>query len=270
MPVPVPSARSVLIASVSAEEEALFFTHLLLPSGAYKTTFAGRFADLDAQVAELLAGRTEVRLLDVGVSSGVTTLEWIEGLESRGVSCLAVAADLVVHARLARAPLLGEVLVDDQGRFLQSAGKFGVLGRPYGGGPKALVARALDVAARSASGGGSRGEPVQLVTPRLARRDDCEIVEHDVFADRPAWRGRFDVIRAANLLNLAYFSPEAIRKALRLLASYLAPGGLLVLCRTDIATRTNHASILRHADSGGLETVARLGAGSEVEHLASG
>ena len=270
MSVPLPSARSILLASPSPEEEAVFFRNLLLPTGAYKTTFAGRFADLDACVAALLAGRESVRLLDVGVSSGVTTLEWIEVLEASGLACSAVAADLVVEARLTQAPLLGEVLVDAEGRFLQYAGPLGVRMRPYPGVLRSLAAWALDRAARRASHGGRRGEPAPLVTPRLARRGGCEIVEHDVFADRADWHGRFDVVRAANLLNLAYFSPDAIRGALRLLTSYLAPGGLLVLCRTEIETKRNHASILRLRPDGALETIDRLGDGSEVEDLALG
>ena len=270
MPVPVPPARSVLLGSVSADQEAAFFSNLLLPSGAYKTTFAGRFADLDARVAELLAGRDAARLLDIGVSSGVTTLEWIETLEAQGIHCSAVAADLVVNARLARAPLLGEVLVDGQGRFLQCAGGIGVRMRPYPRGPRRWAASALDFVAKRSSANGTRGETARLVTPRLTRRERCEVVEHDVFVEQQDWRGRFDAVRAANLLNLAYFSPEAIRSGIRLLVKYLAPEGLLVLCRTEIETRTNHASIIRVREGGELETVARLGEGSEVEDLAFG
>jgi hypothetical protein len=270
MSVPVPSARSVLLGTVSPEQEAAFFSNLLLPSGAYKTTFPGRFADLDGRVADLLADRETLRLLDVGVSSGVTTLEWVEALEARGLHCSAVAADLVVNARLAQAPLLGELLVDGQGRFLQCAGGLGVRMRPYPKGRRRLAAWALDAAAKRASSEGTRGEAVRLVTPRLVRRQRCEVVEYDVFVDRPEWRGRFDAVRAANLLNLAYFSSEAIRSAIGLLVTYLAPEGLLVLCRTEIETRENHASILRLRSEGRLETAARLGEGSEVEDLAPG
>jgi SAM-dependent methyltransferase len=259
----------VLLEGAPPEAEAAFFSNLLLPGGAYKTTFAGRFGDLDEQVADLLAGKEATRLLDVGVSSGVTTVELIEALESRGIACSAVAADLVVNGRLVWAPFLGELLVDGSGRFLQAAGALGVRMRPYPRGARVLAAHVLDAVARICSMGGSRGEAVQLVTSRLAAREDCEVVEHDVFADRPEWRRRFDVVRAANLLNLSYFPPDDIRHALRSLGGFLAPGGLLVLCRTDIKTRRNDASILR-AGEGGFEVVVRLGEGSEVEELALG
>jgi hypothetical protein len=174
---------------------------------------------------------------------------------------------LVVEARLAQAPLLGEILVDRHGRFLQCSGGLGVRMRPYPRGPRVFAAEILDAIARRSSANGTRGERVQLVTSRLVARPNCEIVEHDVFANRPEWRGRFDLVRAANLLNLAYFPREKIAEALKLLSGYLAPGGLLVLCRTDEATSRNDATILRRGDDG-IDVVARLGEGSEVEALA--
>ncbi|MCB1019696.1 MAG: hypothetical protein KDC27_07190 [Acidobacteria bacterium] len=268
MSVSVPPARTVLLASASPEAEAVFFRNLFLPTGAYKTTFPGRFHDLDAHVCALLEGRGSVRALDIGVSSGVTTLEWIDALEARGLSCQMTAADLVVHGRLTQTPLLGDVLTDGRGRFLQLAGPLGVRMRPYRQGVFAAATAALDLLARQASAGGERGREVQLVTPRLTERANCEIVEHDALNERPEWRGRFDVARAANLLNRVYFSDDQIRQAIGLLRGYLAPGGLLVLCRTDIETRVNHASILRLEPTGKLSVAERLGEGSEIEALA--
>ncbi|MEZ5365119.1 MAG: hypothetical protein R2748_23035 [Bryobacterales bacterium] len=209
-----------------------------------------------------------MRALDIGVSSGVTTLEWIDAMEACGLSCAMTAADLVVHGRLTRAPLFGDVLTDGRGRFLQFAGTLGVRMRPYRQGVFRAATAALDLLARQTSGGGERGREVQLVTPRLTERSNCEVVEHDALEDRAEWRGCFDVARAANLLNRVYFSDDQIRRALELLQSYLAPGGLLVLCRTDIETRVNHASILRSQPSGAFEVVERLGDGSEIEALA--
>lgn len=265
---PIPSARKALLEGVTPEEEAVFFTHLLLPSGAYKTTFPGRLRDLDRLLARLLAGRESVRILDVGVSSGVTTADMIDAFEASGLHTKTTAADLVVRGRLVSTPLLGEVLVDGRGRFLQFAGPLGVRMRPYPEGAKKLAAAALDGIARTASVNGSRGEQADLISRRLREIEACETVEHDVLQERPEWRGRFDLIRAANLLNRKYFEPEAIRRAIGFLRTALAPGGLLAICRTDIETEQNHATIFRLNEAGTLEPAERLGDGSEVEDLA--
>ena len=210
-----PKARAVLLdwrrrsATEQAALEKLFFTSLRMPNGAYKTTVGGRLRDLDERIVELLGARTGVRLLDVGVSSGVTTLDLIERLEAAGMACEAVAADLSVRARLFGAPLGVDVLTDLEGRTLQLAGPWGARGRPSRDGAAGAAFEALGRLLRLAAG---PGRDLKLATPRLEGRQDVEIVEQDVFAERPGWTGAFDLVRAANLLNLSYFPPERIRQ----------------------------------------------------------
>ncbi|MBI1353187.1 MAG: hypothetical protein GC160_02490 [Acidobacteria bacterium] len=266
----VPSARAVLLdwrgrpAVEQAELEYRFFTSLRMPNGAYKTTAGGRLRELDDRIVELLGARSELRLLDVGVSSGVTTLDLLERLEAAGMRPQAVAADLSVHARLFRAPFGMDLLTDAAGRPLQLSGSWGARGRPAREGAAGLAFESLGRLLRLAA---ASPREVKLATPRLEGRPGVEIVEQDVFAERADWKGAFDLVRAANLLNLAYFEPERIRGALAVLASYLAPGGLLAVCRTSIETGLNHGTLFR-SEGGKLVPAARLGDGSEVESLA--
>jgi hypothetical protein len=282
----VPSAREFffptrpLSAAEQVDVETRFFRHLRLPNGTYKTTYADRLPDVDAAVCDLLAaerrpGDAPVRLLDVGVSSGMTTRELLEAMEARGIARQAVAVDISVNAYLHRAFGVVDLLADPQGRVLQIALPIAAKGRPHdpqGSAARALLQRAFD-AAESRIGGpdGARGgRPVQLISPRLLQRGDVTVVEHDLTRHHAAWDGAFDVVRAANIINLDYFDEPTLARMLGFLRGYARPGGLLVVVRTHDDTRTNHGTIFRVAAGGELEPVRRIGQGSEVERLALG
>ena len=268
-----PAARSVFFPdrprtpADQARIEALFFSRLRMPNGAFKATAANRLCDLDAAVIRLLDEKSEFRFLDLGVSSAVTTVEFVHRAECAGKVCVSTAVDLYARARLSR--FLGiDILSHESGRLLQIAGPFGVYGRPQGREPTLFrrVANAvLDSIGATAKLAG--GAPVQLVSAELTTLPDIEIEEWDVLEQNPQWRDRFDLVRAANLLNLEYFTASDIRAALGFLGGYLKSGGLLALCRTMLEDGSNHGSILRKTHDGRLETVMRLGNGSEVEDL---
>src|SRR5947209_16147097 len=80
--------------------EDSFFKSLSLPNGTHKTTARARLTDVDQLTGELVSDRGAVRLLDVGISSGVTTLELIDRLESQGLRVGGVGIDICVRAFL--------------------------------------------------------------------------------------------------------------------------------------------------------------------------
>src|SRR5205085_2939957 len=102
------TARRVLLnpGGVSAGEQAAleegFFKGMCLPNGTHKTTSRGRLTDLDDRIGRLLPAGVDTHLLDVGISSGVTTLELIDFLEIRGHRVTGAGADIRIHARLRR------------------------------------------------------------------------------------------------------------------------------------------------------------------------
>lgn len=272
-----PAARAFFFPDVdrSPDEQAAletgFFRHLRLPNGTYKTTYPDRMPDVDAAVVDALQPRGRVRLLDVGVSSGVTTLELAQALEARGITPEVVAVDLSVAAYLRRVAGI-DLLCDPNGHVLQIAGPFVARGRPHD--PERSVVRGIlqrvfESAERVIAGpsGARRGTPVQLVSPRLLRRPGVAVVEHDLTAPRAEWADGFDVVRAANVLNQDYFSDATLRGMLAHLLTYVRERGLLVLCRTHDDTRTNHATIYRREEDGVFAPVTRIGRGSELEAL---
>ena len=83
----------------------------------------------------------------------------------------------------------------------------------------------------------------------------------------PSWEQSFDVVRAANILNLDYFCPSRIITMIGNMASWLKPGGLLFVCRTLDGDGTNHGSLYRKEHTPSLQLVHRYGQGSEVDRL---
>ena len=276
----VPTAREFFFPTRPADPaaqpglEARFFHSLWMPNGTNKLTFDDRMPDVDAALCDQLRPGQRVRVLDVGVSSGVTTLEMLRALDARGVvTDEAVAVDILIDAFLIRR--LGmDLLVDPTGAVLQIAMPGLVHGRPHDTrSPKraafAAVIRLLERVAVGGAAGARRGKPVQLISPRLTARPGVRVVEHDLTAHNAPWTGRFDVVRAANVLNFDYFPEATLRRMLEHLLTYMHAGSLLVLCRTHLGEATNHATILRLDAQGRLRPLLRIGDGSEVEPLAT-
>jgi hypothetical protein len=274
----VASARQVFFGGrpVPAEEqvrrEVSFFKSIGLANGTHKTTAPGRLGDVDDLVCGHFKGRAAVRLLDVGISSGVTTLELLDRLEGQGTRAGGVGVDVCVRGEFCS--FLGlDVLYDPEGRVLQVATPLFARGRPHHS-LKSVPSKALRLGmdllesahVRKWLRGPRLSRPLHLVTARLSGRRGFEVVEHDVTLPRPAWDGSFDLVRAANVLNLDYFPPARLVTMVGNLTSWLELGGLLVLCRTSGDDGSNHGSIYRKRDgTPGLEHVERFGRGHELD-----
>lgn len=275
----IASARQVFLGSrpASPDEqvrlENSFFRNVRLANGTHKTTAPARLTDVDEAICRQLEGRASVHLLDVGISSGVTTLELLERLESGGVQVSGVGVDICVRALFGS--FLGiDVLYDAEGRVLQVATPFFARGRPHRS-QRSLSSQLLGLGMHLLEAGfvrkwvakSRRTRPLALVTPRLLERSDFEVVEHDIGLARPAWDGSFDLVRAANVLNLDYFSAELILGMVKNLTSWLKPGGVLAICRTDSEGHNNGSLYRKHAGASPLEHLSRLGKGYELEAL---
>src|ERR1700680_1755123 len=85
----VPTAREILFGrptetAVQEERERIFFGSIRLKNSTYKYTFSHRFDDLNRLVNGLLPQRP-LRIMDVAVSSGISTLEWMDSLDQLGI-----------------------------------------------------------------------------------------------------------------------------------------------------------------------------------------
>lgn len=263
--------------ATSPELEARFFSSIKLSNQTFKRTDVGRFDALNRELVGLLAasGCKLDRVLDVGVSSGVTTVELLQTLREAGFAPELTATDLFLEAYIVPLGLGCRALVDADGFPLQYE-LFGATLRPWRrrldmlNGMFAVRWLANRVGARRARAALRQGRvilPVRLISPRLARDDRITVVRDDILVRNPALVGRHDFARAANILNRNYFNEEQLRAALANLKSYLSgPGALLLVVRTS-ARGEHHGTLFRLARDGCLRVVHRFGQGSEIEEL---
>jgi hypothetical protein len=210
----------------------------------------------------------------------VSSAEWLVTLQKAGIECRMLAGDAVVDACLVSVGRL-RALVDKTGLLLQ----LDVAGRAIRMPPPrrrdrirhaplmALMKAAaslFDLQARPGSPTqyrlGMTCCPLTLMSPSLRELPQLRTVEDDILLNT-GYRRRFHVLRAANILNLAYFDVPTLERILVNLRSRLLPGGLLIVCRTH-ASGVNNATVFTLGEDGRLAVTARLNEGSEITDVA--
>jgi hypothetical protein len=281
-------SRTPLDAEAWAARERAFFHAIRLKNGTYKTTYSHRLDTVNEIVNRLLASRRPVEIMDVAVSSGVGTLEWMESLDRAGIQYRMTAGDLCVKAFLLSFGQFLNVLVDKSGYPLQ----FDILGRaipyPIGRRRTALLPplfilvetfrwmSPILLAALFKPGGiAAEAESVRrfgvscrrilLTSPRLRERTSLNVLEDDLLAPG-LFADRFHVLRAANVLNKHYFSDATLTTMVANMHGRLKQDGILVVCRTA-DDNVNHGTVFRLNEAGRFEVVCRIGDGSEIEDL---
>lgn len=274
----IASAREVFLnnspftADERPELEASFFKSIAARNGTHKTTVSARLCDVDQRICEKLKHVDAVHILEVGLSSGVTTLELLESLEAAGVRTSGWGVDICIHARLCS--LLGtDVLYDSSGRVIQLATPWFTRGKPHRS-QCSLPSRLLGFLfkffelfpIRKGIEYTSRSHCVELVSRRLLKSRNFRVREFDISHSAPEWRESFDLIRAANILNLDYFLESEILSMVHNLTSWLKPGAILVLCRTHNDGSNHGGFYQRQLDRPTLHRVGSFGEGYELDH----
>jgi hypothetical protein len=291
MSIPVPTAFELYFAGRTPapgghgleELERLFFDSIALRNGTFKTTWHRRLEDLNALVQRLLPPQRPLEIMDVAVSSGVSTAEWLLSLERAGIDCHMLAGDAVVDAFLISVGRL-RALTDRTGHLMQ----LDIAGRAVRMPPPRrrdlirylpltvlmkTAARLFDLGASAHGPASNAGQcrlgvtcqPLTLTSPSLSHMAKLRAVEDDILLNTSYTR-RFHVLRAANILNLAYFDSGTLERMLMNLRSRLVPGGLLIVCRTN-EVGVNNASVFTLGDAGRFGLTARLNQGSEIADL---
>jgi glycosyltransferase involved in cell wall biosynthesis len=291
---PVPTAKELffsgapLDAEASESREHAFFHSIRLKNGTYKTTYSRRLDTVNEIVTKLLPPYRPLEILDVGVSSGLSTLEWMESLERAGIEYRMTASDLCVKAFLLSFGRFGNALVDKAGHPLQ----FDFLGRaiPYPlGQRRAVRVPPLFVLAQTfrwilpglfaalfkqwairTEGDAVRRfgigcHRVRLLSPRLKEGTSLTILEDDILT-AGLFKKCFHVLRAANVLNREYFSDETLIRMLVNLRARLKQQGILVVCRTG-EHNVNDGTVFRLNQADRFDVVCRIRNGSEIESL---
>lgn len=257
--------------------EDAFFSSIKNPNNTFKCTWGGRFDEIDRRLAQALkARRADVRaLLDIGVSSGATTLDLCDVLAQEGFHPRVTATDYALDAWIV--PLGGKcaALLNKGGQLLQ----IDIWGRSIQPWRRRLdfltgmwlvrpaLSYFLGRAAARKLREGAEVRKVELVSPRLRDHESISVVEDDVLARRDAFTGRFDLVRAANVLNENYFAKADLRKAVQNLRTYLRGAGSLLFIVRTLPSGDHHGTLFVLRESGELEVVERIGSGSEIEGL---
>jgi hypothetical protein len=249
--------------------ETSFFAGIRLPNGTFKTTGDRRLDDLNDVIARNLAPG-HVRAKDVAVSSGITTVEWYESLVAAGFTCTMTATDIELGARLIACRGDVAILTDASGAVLQ-VDVSGFAFRPDQAHWRERLVYGVPL--RIAASQGLRDRltkaswDLQLVSPRLSRNPNVRVHEEDLMLPSPT-STRWDVVRAANILNAGYFAHDVLESMVTNIGRTVAIGGLLAICRT-VEGVGNSASIFRRTVAG-LDPVDELGGGSEIAQIARG
>jgi hypothetical protein len=263
-------------AELGPEAEERFFCAIRTSNRTTKQTAQNRFNSLNDKLLARLSDCTIDEVLDVGISSGVTTIELVESLRTIGVAPRVTATDRWSHAYLVPVGWNCGALLDEDCEVLQLE----LFGRAMRSWSRrldyitgmALVRRAATAiigarARRVMRDPSRRARPVELVTPRLRAIPQISLTKDDVLVFNAGFARRFDFIRAANILNKGYFPSDALSLALSHLASYLrGPGAWLLVNRTH-PDETNHGTLFRLDEQRRLRAVERFGDGSEIEAL---
>ena len=290
----IPAAREFFFSPIVLDDgawtarEKEFFRSIRLKNGTFKTTHAHRLDDVNEVANTVLPARRPLEMMDVAASSGIATLEWIDCLREAGVEFRMTAGDVCVQAFLLSFGRGAHVLVDATGYPLQ----FDLFGRVIPYPPRRRLALtspplflgahllrwlvpvffAVSFRRRVTHDSGTAMHRIgvecratSLVSPRLRACDELTIVEDDLL-EPGSFASRFDVIRAANILNRSYFGEGTLRVMIENLRARLRRSGVLIVCRTH-DDGSNHGTLFRLGDEGAFEVVRRIGNGSEIESL---
>ncbi len=249
--------------AIAPDKEARFFGSIRAVDGTFKRTATGRLSDIDESLVRALAamGSRIESVLDIGVSSGVTALDLHAALTRAGHPVELTGTDLHADAEILTLFPGCRALIDREGFPLQ----YDIAGRSmrpwnrrldYFTGAalirpllnRLLTKRIARVRARS----NAPANTVKLVTPRLTQSTGVSVVSDDILQFNPALAGRFDLVRAANILNRRYFDEAQLRTALACVGRYLkGPGSWLLVVRTH-GWADHHGTLFRMAAGGHL------------------
>lgn len=277
MPVTAKDFFSANGAQADLAVECEFFAGLKMRNGTFKLTRPSRFALLEQALGPVIRTRVAgpCSVLDVGASTGLTTIELADFLRAQGAAPEVIGTDLFIDAHLVDIAPGVNVLSDPEGWPLQ----YDVAGMGIRAWvrrldyvtlavlPRLLARKFLQPRLRRRIAEG-RAQPVRMES-RALRGRAIQLVENDIFAQEPSFEARFDFIRAANILNLGYFKPDRLRTAIVNIRSYCrGPGALLLVVKTGGAR--HDGTLFELGQSGAFKVLARMGEGSEIEPLILG
>jgi hypothetical protein len=258
--------------------------HLQLESGIYRTTFRGRFRELDRFVTEAMVRRfpreAALQIHDWAASDCVTAAEWGQVVFSAFPDSRLQASDLTLYLLEIALPNGGFFITERGGEPLQ------YIRAPFLASMRKSASQRLrerfekvqsqiripsewlEGDAESIALPPFTVQKLSVVHPEAEalRRSEkrFSIARHSAFDSLAA---PVDAIRSMNIFNLAYFSAERLAEGARAVWRSLRPGGWWIVGRTwrDDPPASN-VSIFEK-DEQGFRLIDRFGEGSEIESI---
>lgn len=240
------------------------YTQLFTSNETSKQTSAGRFRDLDEIAHSIIEEHKLGTIHDIGVSSGVTSLELYRALASTGIPLRFHISDkYAVYGTTGRCPVR---ILDAQGS-VRELYICGILAKRDASVSKKFfpVTRFLHrLLATRPFHGDVRWFP--LFDPEIQEHINKGVIhtiDYDVFTTRMP--DRFSFVRCMNVLNLIYFPSAAIETGLRNIIESLKEGGVLQIGRT-LSDGASDATFYRKSGTR-LEIMRKAGSGTELHAL---
>lgn len=265
--------------------EDVSFT-LRTSNGTFRTTFRGRFRDVDAAALRLLCGiyspETELRVQDRASSHGLTSFEWAQSLLPAFPRAEFEASDLLLYLFRVSLPSGETYIVEPGGKPLQYIKPPFVVSLHYPESWRYPVNRAIAASAKQkfqqlnlpqgpmeeSATARYQVTKIPFIHPEArlfsAKNSRFQSRIRSVFEHTPA---ACHVLRTMNIFNKAYFSRQQLAEGAGAAFHSIKPGGLWILGRTLEEDFTNHATFFRRLDHG-WEVLERIGSGSDIEDLA--
>lgn len=254
--------------------ESAFYATLKMRNGTFKLTRASRFDEIEHEMRDMLAARSATirNVLDIGVSTGITTVEFADFLSSAGATPDIVATDLFIDAYIVE-PFPGLRILAGQDGWPMQYDLRGKAIRPWirrldylslAFIPR-ILARMYFQRRAAASIRQGKHEAVRLISPRLLKRTDIRMIEDNILVRSAGLARSFDLVRSANILTVDYFSEPSLISAVSNIHSYLrGPGAMFLITRTD-ASGKNAGTLFEIDDELRFRVVKQVGGGSELE-----
>jgi hypothetical protein len=237
------------------------YTQIITANHSTKQTAAGRFRDLDEATISCMDHRNMNVIHDIAVSSGVTSLELFRTLLDRGLP-----VSFHISDKYARYGTSGRALVRivDADGILVEMYVCGILAKSNLS-EKFWLSRLLYslLAHKSETRKLKWFHLFDLEVLENIEQGLIRLIDYDVFETREV--SRFTFIRCMNLLNLNYFTPDKIERALRNIVGSLKEGGILQIGRTMLDGH-NMAGFYMLTPTG-LRLVREVGRGTELRDI---
>lgn len=241
-----PDALAMIAARVQQTSQGLkdpaddfsIVLHDLRMGGVWKRTGRGRLARSQEILCSYIGEPRDgcATFLEVGASDGVTTVEATQALrESLRCEVQSFLTDRNIWLLRFRVGPFVEYRATDSEPILMRVGPIGIVlaKQRRGRRPDRNVLAQLYLRSRRFRSSMKLDSRISLVHPRAVCAAGIQIRELDCLVFDPFFEGRLNAIRASNVLNLGYFSPDQICCAVRHFHTYLQDQGCLIISRSE-------------------------------------